>query len=76
MFLLFESTTVAMGDFVFVIWYKKVMGSGEEQPRKPNYLPGWVDPNNPENFIPEEIIEEEAEKCEDGDSSCSKDGES
>ena len=29
LFLLFESTTIATGDFVFLVWYNKVTGNGK-----------------------------------------------
>lgn len=61
-FLLFESLTVSSGGFVFKIWYNSVPGSGRSQPSRPDYPPGWVDPNDVTNFIPEEKDEEEEEE--------------
>lgn len=50
-FLLFESTHISSGQFVFKIWYNNVSGSGRTQPLTPDYPPGWVDPFNPDNYI-------------------------
>ena len=52
-FLLFEALSISSGDFVFKIWYNKVSGSGRTQPTVPDYPPGWVDPFNPENAVPD-----------------------
>ena len=48
MYLLFESTSISSGDFVFKIWYNKVQGRGRSQPRTVDYPPGWIDPTSPE----------------------------
>ena len=58
-FLLFEALSISSGDFVFKVWYNKLDGSDRSQPSRPDYPPGWVDPNNPNNFIEEEEKEEE-----------------
>ena len=61
MFLLFESLTIANGDFVFKVWYNKVEGSGRTQPRRPDYPPGWVDPYDESNKVEEEKPNETTE---------------
>jgi len=53
-FLLFEALSISSGDFVFKIWFNSVSGSGKTQPRTPDYPPGWIDPFNPENQVPDE----------------------
>ena len=74
MFLLFESLTIANGDFVFKVWYNKVDGGGEAQPRRPDYPPGWVDPYNAENTVEEEKPNETTEGG-DGTKTTDKEGE-
>ena len=63
-------TSPDVGVFVFKIWYNQVDGPGKEQPTDADYLPGWVDPDDPNNFVApleteEEQKEESGEELED-----------
>ena len=43
-YLLFESTAMTSGDFVFTIWFNDVAGEGKRQPSVPDFAEDWVDP--------------------------------